>query len=325
MFDWITIRARVSDDVRNQLVAKHSLRECRGTSGAVEYDSSGISNIHGLSVSIKKNVVTLRTSLHKYYDNRNFGTGVGRGLNVTLFDRVSAVAAFHNLLAENFLREDATKVLKFEIGLNLHMKMEPVEYIKLIRAIGVQTKCYFEDANYRRNRQKTTEKHKDIRKFFKIYDKGFERFEKERRKEVKERGIEENLLRIETVYKRNSTKADNFLSDSNINRLFDQFFEDWSSALFLRRVRADKGIRKSELDRAERIFNIGPEEYMRQAAELYKQGHLTEKQYRTIREFVRDFDKLKHNFKVEISPLEKEFFKVLKSTFTKCCGRNGDQ
>ena len=318
MFDWITIRARVSDEIRDKLVAKHSLREWRGSNGRVDYDSSDVSKITGLIISIRNNVVTIRTGLHKYYNNRNFGSGVGR--NVTLFDRESAVAAFHNLLAENFLREDATKVLKFEIGLNLHVKYEPVEYIKLIRAIGTQSKCYFEDANYRLNRQKTTEKHKDIRKYFKIYDKSFEVFEKERRKEVREKGIEENILRVETVYKRNSTKADNFLSNSNINRLFDQFFEDWSSAIFLRHTRAEKGIRKSELDRAERIFNIGPEEYLKQSAELYKRGNLSAKQYRTIREFVRDFSENKRKFKVEISPLEKEFFKVLKSTFSKCCG-----
>ena len=32
----------------------------------------------------------------------------------------------------------------------------------------------FNDANFEKNRQKTTEKSKNIKKVFKIYDKGFE-------------------------------------------------------------------------------------------------------------------------------------------------------
>ena len=79
-------------------------------------------------------------------------------------------------------------------------------------------KEFFNDANFEKNRQKTTEKSKNIKKVFKIYDKGFEA-------RSKRRYCDENILRIETVYKRQNIGVSEWLSNSNINKMLHIFYQ----------------------------------------------------------------------------------------------------
>lgn len=311
MFDRITIKATITDDECAHLASLHHLEAYTNESGTrVKYRSTEYKNLSGIFVTIDKNKLTISLSLHKYWKNKNFG----RLRNDDLFTVSEAKSAFEMLIFENGLIAAKTKVTYFEIGMNMNVSYDPLTFMELVRYIPrkndiVSNKQMFVDANYRINRQKTTEKHSDIRKYFKIYDKGWEMQEKKRIP------INNYILRIETVYKRHNERSDSFFTEENIKRLVNRFFLDWKDLVFIRTVRADKGRRKSEIERAKILINTSPEEYIAKIKDDLRDGILTTKQYRTIREFVRDFDEDK--FRTVISPQEQEYKRLFGSVFQK--------
>lgn len=178
MFDKITIRAKVSNDECVHLAQIHHLQSWTNERGTqVDYRSSdNYKKFTGISVKIQNNTVTLSTSLHKYWNDRNFG----QLRNDNIFTISEAKAAFEMLLFENGLLPQKTKVVLFEIGLNMPVSYDPITFIELVRYLPrkndiKENKIMFIDANYKINRQKTSEKHKDIRRYFKIYDKTWEK------------------------------------------------------------------------------------------------------------------------------------------------------
>jgi len=319
MFDKIKITADISYDECVYLAQKHRLRTLINTNGEiVGYSSGDYSKISGIFVVIKcrkKNTLYLSVSLHKYWQVQNFG----KLRNDNMFTVSEAKSAFEMLLFDNGLLPERVKVSYFEIGLNLNVSHPPLSFIELVkygffrnRKGSHRRKIMFVDANYRINRQKTTEKYKGIRKYYKIYDKGFELRGKKRGKEkqsipISEKDEELKILRIETVYKQHNEKASTFFGNTNIKRLIDSFCLDWKELNFEKNIRAEKGARKSETERAKAIVNIGAEEYLKQAKEDLANRKMTEKQYRTIREFIRDFDSQDTKFKTVVSPQEKEY------------------
>lgn len=320
MFDKITIRAKVSGEECAHLAQLHRLQVWTNADGTqINYRSSQYANITGIQVQIMNNRVTLKCSLHKYWEHQNFG----KLRNDTIFTISEAKAAFEMLLFENGFVAKKVRIIQFEIGLNMYVSYDPLTFISLANYIVPArggAKIMFTDANYHEDRQRTTLKHSDIRRYFKIYDKGFERAKKEKKAGTKiaEINYEEKVLRIETVYKRLSRRGDEFFSDANLEPLVKQFYLDWKDLFFIKEIRAQKGARNSEVLRAHKIVNIGAELYMKQVKDEYKQKKISDKQYRTIREFVRDFDKHEHRFRVIVSAQEKEyktlFYRVYKHT-----------
>ena len=312
MFDKITIRAEVSGEECAHLAHLHHLQVWTNEDGTqVDYRSSEYSKITGIDVKIQRGVVTLKTSLHKYWNVRNYG----KLRNDNIFTVSEAKSAFEMLLFENGFTATKTKVVQFEVGLNMHVSFDPLTYIELVQFISIRDKMMFIDANFRINRQRTTEKHRDIRKYFKIYDKGFEMMDKSKMKFMNPADKPENILRIETVYRRHSERSDKFFSDENISRLIKRFYVDWKDLFFFRTVRAYKGARKSEVERANIIINLGAEEYLQRSKEDFESGKMTAKQYRTIREFIRDYEEDSKRFKTIISPQEKEYKTLLYKVF----------
>jgi len=319
MFDKITIRAKVSHEVCNHLQQLHHLQVWTNDNGMdVEYRSNdNYKKFTGISIKIQRNVLTLSTSLHKYWNDRNYG----RLRNDNIFTISEAKAAFEMLLFENRLIASKTKVILFEIGLNMHVSFDPLTFIELVKYLPPKNdkkpdKMMFIDANFSINRQKTTEKHKDFRVYFKIYDKGWEMNDKVRTKNQEPRiKKEDDILRIETVYRRKSILSDILFSDKNINRLVENFYKNWKYLYFFREVRANKGARKSEIDRARIIVNHGAEEYLQEIKEEFRNKKITLKQYRTIKEFIRDYEENSKLYKVIISPQEKEYKALLYNVF----------
>ena len=313
MFDKITIRAKVSDEECQHLAELHRLQVWTNADRTqVNYRSSQYANTTGIQIQIIHNRVTLKCSLHKYWEKRNFG----KLRNDTVFSISEAKAAFEMLLFENGFIANKVRIVMFEIGLNLYVSYDPITFIELVNYIVPACKGakeWFVDANFQKNRQRTTLKHSDIRRYFKIYDKGFERAKKDKKAGIKpeQASTEEMILRIETVYKRLNKRADEFFSDANLRPLVQRFWLDWKDLCFTRDVRAQKGARKSEITRARNIINIGAEEYLKQVKQDFKNKKITEKQYRTEREFIRDFNNFDDKFKVIISPQEKEYNTLL--------------
>lgn len=313
MFDKITIRARVSGEECVHLAQLHHLQVWTNADATkVEYKSSQASRFDGMEVKIQNSVFTLKCSLHKYYMLRT------RNMlrNDTQFSISEARQAFEWLLFENGLIAKRVRIVYFEIGLNLYVNMDPIRYIEQVQSVVTSktSKLWFMDANFKMNRQKTTEKYKQIRKYYKIYDKTHEMNDKLSLLMP----TAEHILRIETVYKRHNERADTFMEADNLERLAKRFLVDWRGVVFFRDVRAQKGARKSELERARIIVNSSKEEYLEQVKEEHKQRKLTDKQYRTIREFIRDFDEWNGPFKTVISPEEKEYNLLIPKCFAEC-------
>ena len=252
MFDKFNLKAKLTADECAHIARAHRLRSwVNETNTLIEYRSDSYANITGISIRIVRNQMTMKVSLHKYYNKRVHGIMS----NDNEFTLNEGLHAFHMLLSENNLDPKKTHVTQFEIGLNLEVNEDPAEYIKRCLYICTPDKQMFVDANFRINRQRTTIKHKDMRKYFKIYDKGWEMADKRRAPRSGAGSI--SKLRIETVFKRHSESVSTFATLENARRLAMRFRSDWESLFFARKVVAEKGTRKSELDRAKEIINCG--------------------------------------------------------------------
>lgn len=196
---------------------------------------------------------------------------------------------------------EAIKVSYFEIGLNIPVEVEALKYISVAASIGGENeKEFFNDANYEKDRQRTTEKSKNIKKVFKMYDKTFEY-------RNKGKPIDGNILRIETMFRRQSIPLSTFISLDFINRLTERFYKDWDSISFPQKIEADVGVRTTQIEKARYIMEFGRDKYLSYIKELYDTGEITKKQSEQARAFVREWDSIKHKFRYVSDNKEVEY------------------
>lgn len=312
MLDKITIKSRLTYDECHYLAEKHFLKKwINSEHTTVEFRSSEYSNISGIIIKIQNNILTLKTSLHKYWNKINFD----KLRNDDLFSIYEAKLAFEYLLDENRLKKENVKIIQFEFGLNLNVNFDPITFIELSRSINTgKFKEFFIDATYRINRQRTTPKHKDIRKYFKIYDKGWEMRDKQRRSSLT-RDYPDKIVRIESCYKRYNILATQFFSNASLKKFTNRFYNDWINLNFHKEIIFKKGCRTAEIERVRIIVNEGKDYLAQQNNKDRKENNITLGQHRTVSEFIRDFDKNKHKYEIQISPQEKEFKQLLINTF----------
>lgn len=277
----------------------------------IKYENKETYKFTGIYISIKNNKVEIKCSLHKLYNKWIQGNLENSGM----FTVTEARRTLYTLFNKIGLQPDNARINYFEVGLNIPTDHEPIEYIELIKSIttgkgGKQTKEMFNDANFRKNRQKTTEKRRTIKKYFKIYDKGFEMAD---RKRTEPNGLK--ILRIETVYRQQSKNVAQFFEPANIEKIVHGFFLDWSGVEFTKIINADKGIHLSQIQNAEKILLYGRENFLEQTKNDFKAGKLTERAYRTQREFIRDWEDNKHKFRMLPTPHETEYRQKLKELF----------
>ena len=284
------------------IAERNRLQSC--TEGEAAYfQSTQKARIEGVFIKVKDNKVQIKCSLHKLYYKTVFGTLDNSGM----FTIDNARKALDTLFEITGIDKERAKITYFEIGLNIPTECEPLQYIELAQSISTGKlkqlqKEMFNDANYKKHRQKTTEKHKSIKKVFKIYDKGFENADRTRTEPTGE-----NILRIETMYRRQNISVPDFFNTKNISRLTHTFYKDWANVEFVRTITADKGVRQSEISNAKNVLSLGRETYLAQSKQELNNGTLTEKQYRTIREFIRDWDNNKHKYRMLPSKHETEY------------------
>lgn len=307
MFDKMIFNAQI-DFVRDaeRIARKHHLIQC--TEGnEIYYQSSALSNIEGIWWKIRGRTAQIKCSLHKLFWRSRYGTLD----NSQMFTISDAKQIISELLDEWDINPEQVRITYYEVGLNIPVDHDPIEYISLAESIGVlRNKELFNDANFEKNRQKTTEKSKNIKKVFKIYDKGFEARDKGRM-------CEGNILRIETIYRRQSINLIDFFSEDSINNILHTFYRDWATISFRRRLSADKGVKSSQIEKAESLLRLGRDEYMKRTKSDWKSGYLSDKQYRTIREFIQSWDLIKSHFLLLASSLETEYRSNLSSLFNK--------
>lgn len=303
MFDKMIFNARIAFDKEAlPLAMRNQLQRC-AEGDSVFYQSAKQSRFDGVFIKVSRDRVQIKCSLHKTYYKAVFGMLDNSGQ----FTISNARNALEMLFKTVGLDKDRAKITYFEIGLNIPTKADPLQYIEAINSIGWNNeKELFIDANFKKNRQKTTEKSKNIKKVFKVYDKGFEMAD---RKRIEPTGV--NILRIETTYKRQNILVTDFFTPANIDRITRRFYTDWVSVGFTRTITAEKGIKPSQRAKAEKLLHLGREGYLNTAKADFEKGILSEKEYRTIREFIRDWDDNKHLYKATPSDLETEYRKEL--------------
>jgi hypothetical protein len=316
MFDRIVLAVKVTEREIVHLVKIHNLQAWNNGKVIVYKTDSKLRNITGIDIMIdRKRVAKFKFSLHKYW---TFSL-TKEYRNDTQFTMREAKLAFEYFCFENGIIAEKIKIINYEIGLNLHVSSAPLDFIKKVYGIDKRDRILFIDANYVINRQKTTDKHDNIRKYFKIYDKGFE--VAAHRYGSKQAALIETdkILRIETVKRRENRKGSEFsaLSESEAVR----FFRDWRDVFFSREIRACKGCKKSEIENAKRCFEIGAENYAVEAKKLCKEGKISEKQKRTITDFCKkwlEWLNPEKKFSQIISKEEIEYNNILQKTYNIC-------
>ena len=303
MFDKMIFNIRIQFDKEAFPIAeRNNLQSCMEGKN-VYYKSTRIANFEGITMTVKDGKVQIKCSLHKIYYKNVFNELDNSGL----FTMDNAVKALDMLFNTIGVDKERAKITYFEIGLNIPTEHEPIQYIELVKSITTgklkqQQKEMFNDANFKKYRQKTTEKHKNIKKVFKLYDKGFENADRKRTEPTGEK-----ILRIETMYRRQSIYVSDFFLPDNISKLAKTFYRDWVNVEFDRTITADKGTRQSEISNAKNVLLLGRDEYLIQVKSDFDKGILTAKQYRTIREFIRDWENNKHKYRALPTKHEKEY------------------
>jgi hypothetical protein len=311
MFDKMTFKIIVNTKLEAENIAKINNLQAWENGNIIRYESKETYKFSGIAISIAKNKAQIKCSLHKLYYKWTFDTLENCGL----FTITEARRTLYTLFEKTGIDTARARITYFEIGLNITTEKEPIQYIELIKSIttgkaATITKEMFHDANFRKNRQKTTTKTKTIKKYFKIYDKGFEMTDRKRTKPTGE-----NILRIETVYRRQSTLVSKFFEPDNINRITRTFYKDWAAVEFERKIATDTGTKESEKEKAKNTLLLGRENYLQMAKTDLQDGKITEKQYRIIREFVRDWDANKHKYRILPTEHETEYKEKLYNLF----------
>jgi hypothetical protein len=278
----------------------------------IEYKSNKSANLNGIFLTIKDGKLQIKCSLHKIYFKQDLGILDNSGL----FSMSNAYKALEMLFDYIGIEKERAKITYFEIGLNLPVQFDSSRYIEVMQSItpGEKSagKLFFTDANVRIIRQKTTEKHKTFKKVFKVYDKEFEIADSRRKPPSGN-----HILRIETMYRRQSKNVSDFFDDANLKRLLTAFRKDWLQVEFSRTMEADSGIHNSQIEMAKNVLLLGNEAYLQQATADFKAGKSSERKYRTIREFVRDWERNKHKYRLLPSEYEREYKRVFWEQYEK--------
>jgi hypothetical protein len=317
MIDKIKITAKLSSDEIEHLSQHHHLACAYDKDyNKIMYMGTGFSNFSGIKIFINGNNLNLKTSLYKLWNKRNKDIPQKE----IVFSITNAKTELKMLLDDNHLNPNRVFVKQYSFGLNLNVSHEPFTFIDKVKSIKtLNPKEMFIDAYFPFNTQKTTSKHKDIRKFYAICD------ESNKMKSVKyisdlPANKDSKILRIESFYRRHNIRADLFIKDKNIDRIVDKFYYDWSSLNFFRYIKGYKGSKGSELEMARNIIDSSPEIYLQRTKEEFRNNEITDTQYRTIREFIRDFDCNKNKYKIIISAQETEYKNLLFNAL--CMARN---
>jgi len=303
----------ISENEISLFVDKNRL-QTNSKAGALYYDNEILKLFDGFYLRIetgKGNRLKLECSLHKYFNHvRN-----NRLTNFDIFSISNSKNTIELLTQRTGIELNNMLVTYYEIGLNLYLTKDCINYIDKMQTIGIleNKKPLYVNPKYKNERLKTTVFHRDIKKVHKVYDKVFEMKDKKRTDEPPEHP---NILRIETTQRRiEKTTVSDLLKPQTINKIIDQFLKDWRTVQFDRIIEAPKGTHQRKIDLINSIIKNGCDLVLSQARESLKTGNLTEKRFRDIREFIQnDWQTFKESIKIKKTTEEKEFREVLEKT-----------
>ena len=292
MFDKVIIKACIDVDDIDTIVLRNYLEQC--TEGdELFYKSTAYANFDGCFIEVRGNALKCKCSINKLFEKEQSGK-LDNSKPMTFRNAVRTINALLNRLC---VKPENAVVTYYEVGVTMKMPRPATEYISLCEE--VDDRILWNDANYPVDRQKTTEKSKYYRKVLKIYDKTFEGISKGRK-------VDNNVLRVETVYRHQQIPLVELISSENMAKIGRVFYNDWSKARFVRDVEA-VGVKMSQLEKARELVRIGVDRYREKYKALYMEGKLTKKQWETIRNFARSWPEEKDKYKEIEREEEKEF------------------
>lgn len=308
MIDRVELHTIVGADEVEAIIEQNHLEYC--TKGKKTYWESGeYGKFDGLYVKIDEHGrVEIACSLHKIWRKH---AEDGKLDNSRMFCITDALACIELLQDITGIGLRTSVVHYFEVGLSLQMSSEAINYIVEVDCVeaGKETKRLFVDANYEEDRQKTSTKTKDMRKVMKIYDKTFEAEERGRE------GVDPHVLRIETIYKRQKVTMAEFGTRDFLEKYARRFRADWLALHFRPVMRAKAGTKVSEIAKATDIIKEGVDAYLARNRKDYKEGRLTAKQWRTIREFAEDWTNKSKDFCLVEGKEQKEYKVAINQAF----------
>lgn len=319
MIDLITIvTPPLTADKVNNIVWRNGL-QTNSKDGAVCYSNEKTKNFiqqKGIYINIDVNGrLRAEGSLHKYY---NETSGADRN-NYNMFTMRDARTTASQLLFDKGIDEEDARVYGYEVGLNINVSKDCRMYLDKMRSIGavgdermLYVNPLYVNPRHRNERMKVTG-FKKVRKYFKVYDKVFECVDKKRK--VIPEG---NILRIETVYKRlDGWTAVDFFAPNNLHKIMESFFKDWRTVQFEKDIITPKGTGRARQHLCLEIIAKGKDAVLQQAKERHKNGSLTAREYRSIREFITyEWDDIKKRIVFIPSDEEKEFRYLLKVNYS---------
>lgn len=242
----------------------------------------------------------LSCSIHKLYEQAMTGA-LDNSRECRMSDALSVISALFDSEGGLDIPLDKLHVRYMEIGLSFVMAHNPLDYIRQMISVGEdKAREMFIDYHYERDRMKITAKTRNVRKCLKVYDKTFEAADKDRT-------VDDNTLRVETQYRRMNMRLDQLLTPETLDKFLFQFYQDWSSVTWVRDVTAVKGVKASQLAKAAELLTIGEDAYLERHRREWKAGALSDKAWRTYREFAANWSNLRSMFRSERGPLEAEY------------------
>ena len=315
MIDNITMVKKTLSENEIKAIIKNSRLMRNSLNGLIYYDNRTTKNFTGgLFIKIDpNNRLKITGSLHKYYSYLETGSLT----NFDSFTMLQAKATFERLILNTGINPDKVEITFFEIGINVKLPIEPKTVLEAIHSIGKhKEKIFLIDANHKDNRQVTTERHRDYRLYFKIYDKVFEMLDKQNRRTPT--GL--NIIRIETVHRRcEKTFLKDFLNLENLIRLQNLFFNEWENLNFYNDITAPKGTTRGKIDLIRNIIYKGKNEVLSQYKSQYENNALSKRQFYTVKEFVNNWEAIRHEFDIKnskIVPIWKNAYNIEKHIVT---------
>lgn len=278
MIDKITLKKKsITDKELKQIASKSGLKK-HTKNGAIYYDNGDTKNFNGgFFIQIDtRGALTVSGSVHKFF---NF-EATGKLTNYNNITMQQAQQSITKILEYYGLKGIELQVYYFEIGIN-HETEEPTHKI-LERFQTLNGKKLYYNPKYKKESLKTTEIDKDKKRIFRMYDKLHEL--KEKRQPLT--GVK-NLTRYETIYKRQDIPLQEFITNENLKRLEEDFYKEIQELQTAPKVEYIGTGKSSSIKKelAGVIITLGT----KKAMQMIKEQDLTPREYRTRREFVRDW------------------------------------
>ena len=316
MFDKMIFTAHLSrSQVRTAVSTLHLVQCSKGDK--TYWSSSSYATLDGRHAVIDSaGNIKLSCSVHKLAEQAISGH-LDNSQPLRLRDALLVIDALFDADAGGLgVPLDRVKVRYMELGLSFVMSHDPLDYIRQMVSVGEDKhREMFVDYHYERDRQKVTAKTRNVRKCLKVYDKTFEAADHDRT-------VQANTIRVETQYRRMNMPLTELLDDTTLDKFTAQYYRDFMSVVWQRRVIGAKGVRESQMAKAAEILTYGADEYLTRHREDWKAGRISDKTWRTYREFAAAWPQISHMFSTERGPLEAEFTNRFHQSYVYAMDRN---